>query len=73
MSGPRSREPAVIQANLTPMIDVNFLLLIFFIHETQINHAGRTESTQLEPVDPAASAVTALVEAMQHGGGSRST
>ena len=41
--------------------------------QTQINHAGRTESTQLEPVDPAALAVTAFVEAMQHGGGSRST
>ncbi|MCH8839320.1 MAG: hypothetical protein IH831_01320 [Planctomycetes bacterium] len=41
--------------------------------QTQIHHAGRTESTQLEPVDPAALAVTNFVEAMQHGGGRRST
>ena len=41
--------------------------------QTELNHAGRTESVQLEPVDPAALAVTNLVKAMRDGGGSRST
>ncbi len=41
--------------------------------QTELNHASQTESTELEPVDPAALAVTGLVEALEHRNGNRST
>jgi hypothetical protein len=41
--------------------------------QSQINHAGHSESTPLDPVDPAALAFTGFVEAIQHGGHRRST
>lgn len=35
--------------------------------QTEINQSGESEATPLEPVDPAASAITRLVEAVQQG------
>ncbi len=46
MRSVRSLEPAHVSANLTPMIDVVFLLVIFFMLVAQISR------TQLGDLDP---------------------
>jgi len=46
MKTARSLEPAHVRANLTPMIDVVFLLVIFFMLVAQIS---RTQIAELDP------------------------
>jgi hypothetical protein len=41
--------------------------------QTELNHAGQKETAKLEPVDPAALAVTGLVEALENRDVNRST
>ncbi len=47
------RGPQSIQANLTPMIDVTFLLIIFFVLVSQIVDVENVEMDLPAPQDPA--------------------
>ena len=49
----RRREPARIHANLTPMIDVTFLLIVFFVLVSRITDADRVDMALPSPVDAA--------------------
>ena len=47
------RGPARIAANLTPMIDMTFLLIVFFVLVSQITDQQRVEMDLPRPLDPA--------------------
>jgi biopolymer transport protein ExbD len=47
------RGPADLQANLTPMIDVTFLLIVFFVLVSQIVEVENVEMTLPELEEPA--------------------
>ena len=53
MSAVHRRGPAAIQANLTPMIDVTFLLIVFFVLVSQIVEVENVPMSLPEPEDPA--------------------
>lgn len=57
MRSVRSLEPAHVRANLTPMIDVVFLLVIFFMLVAQIS---RTQLVDLDPPEIASAASAPL-------------
>ncbi|MHC4992196.1 MAG: ExbD/TolR family protein [Planctomycetota bacterium] len=46
------RGSADIEANLTPMIDVTFLLIVFFVLVSQIVEVENVALTLPEPIDP---------------------
>lgn len=48
-----ARQPSSIQANLTPMIDVIFLLIVFFVLVSQIVDIETVDLTLPRPADPA--------------------
>jgi biopolymer transport protein ExbD len=50
----RRRQPGGLSANLTPMIDVVFLLIIFFVLVSQLARAERVELTLPQLLNPAA-------------------
>lgn len=47
------RGPATIRANLTPMIDMTFLLIVFFVLVSQITERDRVPMDLPRPRDPA--------------------
>lgn len=47
------RGPARLVANLTPMIDLTFLLIVFFVLVAQISEVERVELDLPRPADPA--------------------
>jgi biopolymer transport protein ExbD len=47
------RGPAAIEANLTPMIDVTFLLIVFFVLVSQIVEVENVQMDLPRPADPA--------------------
>jgi biopolymer transport protein ExbD len=53
MSTIHRRGPAEIHANLTPMIDVTFLLIVFFVLVSQIVEVENVEMRLPELADPA--------------------
>ncbi|MCP3905525.1 MAG: biopolymer transporter ExbD [Planctomycetes bacterium] len=53
MSEIHRRGPAQIHANLTPMIDVTFLLIVFFVLVSQIVEVENVELALPELADPA--------------------
>jgi len=53
MSRDRSVQPEPIAANLTPMIDVTFLLIIFFVVVSQIVEVENADLDLPRPVDAA--------------------
>lgn len=53
MSVLHQRGNARIEANLTPMIDMTFLLIVFFVLVTQIVDLERVELSLPTPTDPA--------------------
>ncbi len=53
MSGVFKRGSAEIEANLTPMIDVTFLLIVFFVLVSQIVEVESVQMKLPEPIDPA--------------------
>ncbi len=52
MSAIYKRQNAELSANLTPMIDVTFLLIVFFILVSQIVEVESVEMNLPEPSDP---------------------
>lgn len=52
MSAIYKRGNAEIRANLTPMIDVTFLLIVFFVLVSQIVEVENVEMNLPEPIDP---------------------
>lgn len=52
------RGPARISANLTPMIDLTFLLIVFFILVSQITDRERVAVALPRPSEPASAAPT---------------
>jgi len=52
MSKIHTRGPAAIRANLTPMIDVTFLLIVFFVLVSQIVEVEHVDMRLPELVDP---------------------
>lgn len=57
MSAIYQRGNAKVEANLTPMIDVTFLLIVFFVLVSQIVEVENVEMNLPEPVDPLTVAV----------------
>ena len=53
MSAVHERGPARIEANLTPMIDVTFLLIVFFVLVSQIVEVENVPMALPEPIEPA--------------------
>lgn len=53
MSRVYKRGMAEIQANLTPMIDVSFLLIVFFVLVSHISDVEHVEMALPRPIDPA--------------------
>ena len=47
------REPATIQMNLTPMIDVSFQLILFFVLASHVGDPGDVDLDLPRPRDPA--------------------
>lgn len=56
MSRVYKRGMAEIQANLTPMIDVSFLLIVFFVLVSHISDVEHVEMALPRPTDPASEA-----------------
>ena len=52
MSAVFRRGPATIEANLTPLIDVTFLLIVFFVLVSQIVEVENVPMSLPEPTDP---------------------
>jgi biopolymer transport protein ExbD len=52
MSKVYPRGNAEVRANLTPMIDITFLLIVFFVLVSQIVEVENVEMNLPEPVDP---------------------
>ncbi len=52
MSAATKRGPAVVEANLTPMIDVTFLLIVFFVLVSQIVELENVDLNLPTPTDP---------------------
>ena len=52
MSAIYKRGNAEINANLTPMIDVTFLLIVFFVLVSQIVEVENVEMNLPQPIDP---------------------
>ncbi|MEM7229834.1 MAG: biopolymer transporter ExbD [Planctomycetota bacterium] len=53
MSAGYQRGPTSINANLTPMIDVTFLLIVFFVLVSQIVEVENVAMELVEPASPA--------------------
>ncbi|MBM4106330.1 MAG: biopolymer transporter ExbD [Phycisphaerae bacterium] len=47
------RGPAVVEANLTPMIDMTFLLIVFFVLVSRISEVENVRMELPKPEDPA--------------------
>ena len=76
MSAIFKRGNAQIEANLTPMIDVTFLLIVFFVLVSQIVSQENQPMQLPEPDDPASELVTddeRAVINIVHGGQGRAS
>jgi len=74
MSRGYRRGPTTTRANLTPMIDVTFLLIVFFVLVSQIVEVENVAMRLPEPEDPASSkmsdATRAVINLVPAGDGS---
>ena len=73
MSKVHTRGPAPLRANLTPMIDVTFLLIVFFVLVSQIVEVENVDLDLPRPVEPMTMApgedARAVINVVPTGGG----